>query len=52
MDTDGAGVCRDRALALTAGRGLDVSVAVDEHDDGTIIEVEHDSEAWTLTFDE
>ncbi|GAA0539450.1 hypothetical protein ABNG02_15840 [Halorubrum ejinorense] len=31
---------------------VDVSVAVDEHDDGTIVEVEHDSEAWTLTFNE
>jgi len=30
----------------------DVEISVDERDDETVVEVEHGSDAWTLTFDE
>lgn len=30
----------------------DVAVAIDEVPDGTIVEVEHETASWTLTFNE
>jgi len=30
----------------------DVEVAIEERDDATVVEAAHDTDAWTLTFDQ